>query len=129
MTFLDDPPRVLQQVEIEKILVFKDEHRSYPVWCEHCRKVHYMKDFDIIVQFCIAHLIREIKYLAGLPDAETRVYGKKLLAAIKAMFKIIHDRDSLGDEAFGQAMEQARLTIMKVAIENVPSRLNAKGKE
>jgi len=25
-----------------------------------------MKDFDITVRFCIAHLIRDIKYLAGL---------------------------------------------------------------
>lgn len=268
--FLDGPPRVLQQVEIEEVLVSKDEHRSYPVWCERCQKVHYhpfppevvkeglfkerltalvaymkavdhasfstirkfirdvlgervsrgylrkvvekashaldapyaellnrlplehalnvdetghkenggkfwtwvfraelyvlfkidksrgskvlldvlgeefngvlgcdyfssyhkyMKDFDITVQFCIAHLIREIKYLTGLPDAETKAYGRKLLAAVKAMFKIIHDRDSLGDEAFGQALEQARLMIMKAAIEDVPSRLDAKGKE
>ena len=28
----------------------------------------YMKDFDVLVQFCIAHLIREIKYLAGLSE-------------------------------------------------------------
>jgi len=98
--------------------------------CDYFSSYHkYMKDFDITVQFCIAHLIREIKYLTGLPDAETKAYGRKLLAAVKAMFKIIHDRDSLGDEAFGQALEQARLMIMKAAIEDVPSRLDAKGKE
>lgn len=89
----------------------------------------YMKDFDIIVQFCIAHLIRDIKYLTGMPDAETKAYGKTLLAAVKAMFRVIHDRDRLGDEAFGQALEQARLAIMKAALDDVPSRLDAKGKE
>jgi hypothetical protein len=31
-----------------------------------------MKDFNITVQFCIAHLIRDIKYLAGLKDPETK---------------------------------------------------------
>ena len=41
LTFLDQPPRVLQQMEIEKVVVFKDEHRSYPVWCERCCKIHY----------------------------------------------------------------------------------------
>ena len=42
------------------------------------------------MQFCIAHLIRDIKYLTGLPDAATKAYGEKLLTAVKEMFKIIH---------------------------------------
>ena len=32
----------------------------------------YMKDFNIAIQFCIAHLIRDIKFLISLPDAETK---------------------------------------------------------
>ena len=219
ITFLNGPPRVLQQMEIEKVIVRKEEHRSYPVWCERCGKTHYhpfpedvvreglfkerltalvaymkavdhasfstirkfvrdvmgenvsrgylrkvvekashaldapyaelldrlpleqalnvdetghkenggkfwtwvfraelyvlfkidktrgskvlldvlgeefngvlgcdyfsayhkyMTDFSITVQFCIAHLIRDIKFLTGLPDAETRAYGTRL---------------------------------------------------
>ena len=219
ITFLNGPPRVLQQMEIEKVIVRKEEHRSYPVWCERCGKTHYhpfpedvvreglfkerltalvaymkavdhasfstirkfvrdvmgenvsrgylrkvvekashaldapyaellgrlpleqalnvdetghkdnggkfwtwvfraelyvlfkidktrgskvlldvlgeefdgvlgcdyfsayhkyMTDFNITVQFCIAHLIRDIKFLTGLPDAETRAYGTRL---------------------------------------------------
>jgi len=64
-----------------------------------------------------------------LPDVETKAYGKTLLAAVKALFRVIHDRERLGDEAFGQALEQARLAIMKVALEDVPSRLDGNGKE
>ena len=41
VTFLDLPPRIIQQMEMEKVLVSKEEHRSYPVWCERCGKVHY----------------------------------------------------------------------------------------
>ena len=41
VTFLDEPPRVQQQIEIEEVIVRKEEHRSYPVWCERCGKVHY----------------------------------------------------------------------------------------
>jgi len=41
VTFLDEPPRVQQQIEIEEVIVRKEEHRSYPVWCERCQKVHY----------------------------------------------------------------------------------------
>ena len=270
VTFLDLPPRIIQQMEMEKVVVSKEEHRSYPIWCERCGKVHYhpfpehvvkeglfkeritalvaymkavdhasfstirkfirdvmhekvsrgylrkviakvscaldapydqllkvlplestlnvdetghkengekfwtwvfradlyvlfkidksrgskvlvdvlgeefngvlgcdyfsayhkyMKDFNITVQFCIAHLIRDIKYLSGLNDAETKAYGKKLLAAVKGMFKVIHDRENLAPEAFEYTMGHARETIMDVALTDVPSRLDKNGKE
>jgi transposase len=270
VTFLNEPPRVRQQMEIKEVIVFKDEHRSYPVWCERCQKAHYhpfpeavvkeglfkerltalvaymkavdhasfstirkfirdvmgekvsrgylrkvvekasaaleapyeellkrlpleqalnvdetghkdngekfwtwvfraelyvlfkidktrsskvlldvlgeefngvlgcdyfsayhkyMKDFNITVQFCIAHLIREIKYLAGLKDADTCAYGKKLLAAVKTMFKIIHERENMVPNVFDQAMEDARETIIDVAVSQAPSRLDENGKE
>jgi len=270
VTFIDKPPRIIQQMELEKTVVTRMEHRSYPVWCEHCKKIHYhpfpedvvkeglfkerltalvvymkavdhasfstirkfirdvlgekvsrgylrkviekashaidapyeellkllpleqnlnvdetghkdngdrfntwvfradlyvlfkidksrgskvlvdvlgkefdgvlgcdyfsayhkyMKDFNITVQFCIAHLIRDIKYLTGLRDAETKAYGKKLLAAVKEMFKTIHDRENIEPDAFDRAMGNARDTIMEAALNNVPSCLDKNGKE
>jgi len=270
VVFLDRPPRVIQQMELEKIMVLKEEHRSYPVLCERCGKIHYhpfpehvvkeglfkerltalvaymkavdhasystirkfirdvlgekvsrgylrkiiekashsldasyeellnrlpletnlnvdetghkenkekfytwvfradlyvlfkidksrgskvlidvlgeefngalgcdyfsayhkyMKDFNITVQFCIAHLIRDIKYLTGLRDAETKAYGKKLLAAVKDMFKVIHNRENLDTETFNRAMENARKKIMDAALDNVPSQLDENDKE
>ena len=48
-----------------------------------------------VVQFCIAPLIRDIKDLTGLPDAETPAYGKKLLAAVNVRFEVIHERENL----------------------------------
>lgn len=270
VSFIDQPPRVVQQMELVKTVVTKEEHRSYPVWCERCGKIHYhpfpenvvkeglfkeritalvgymkavdhasfstirkfirdvlgenvsrgylrkvvekvsrsldapyeqllkvlplqqtlnvdetghkengerfwtwvfradlfvlfkidksrgskvlvdvlgeefdgvlgcdyfsayhkyMKDFNITVQFCIAHLIRDIKYLAELRDAEMQAYGKKLLAAVKEMFKTIHDRENLAPDAFEHAMEHARETIMEAALNDVPSRLDKNGKE
>ena len=270
VVFLDRPPRVIQQMELEKVMVLKEEHRSYPIWCERCGKIHYhpfpehvvkeglfkerltalvaymkavdhasfstirkfirdvlgepvsrgylrkviekashsldasyeellnrlpletnlnvdetghkenkekfytwvfradlyvlfkidksrgskvlidvlgeefngalgcdyfsayhkyMKDFNITVQFCIAHLIRDIKYLTGLRDAETKAYGKKLLGAVKDMFKVIHNRENLDTETFNRAMENARKKIMDAALDNVPSQLDENGKE
>ena len=89
----------------------------------------YMADFHITVQFCIAHLIRDIKFLTGLPDAETKAYGNRLLVAVKEMFRVIHDREKLAPEAFVSALESAREKIMEVAIYNVPTLLNKDGKE
>jgi hypothetical protein len=107
--------------------------------CDYFSAYHkYMKDFNVTLQFCIAHLIRDVKYLTGLPDAQTKVYGKKLLAAIKDMFKIIHlsacnaqadDRENLEPDDFDRAMGYAREKIMDAALKDVPSRLDKNGKE
>ena len=37
---LDLPPRVTQQIELEEVVTVKVEHRTYPVWCEKCQKIH-----------------------------------------------------------------------------------------
>lgn len=38
-------------------------------------------------QYCWAHLIRELLYLAGLADKSTRVWAKKVLVPVKKLFK------------------------------------------
>jgi hypothetical protein len=89
----------------------------------------YMKDFDITIQFCIAHLIRNIRFLTALPDKETKAYGQRLLDQIKSMFKVIHQRDDMIPEDFTKALEQAKEKIITTALNDVPSRLNKDGKE
>ena len=89
----------------------------------------YMKDFNVSIQFCIAHLIRDIRFLTTLKDAETKAYGKRLLDEVKNMFKVIHDRDSMTSQTFTNALEHSRQKIIKIALNEVPSRLNKEGKE
>ena len=89
----------------------------------------FMKDFQVAVQFCIAHLIRDIKFLTTLPDKPTRAYGEKLLQAVKAMFKIIHRHETLAPGDFQAALQQAKAQIIRIAIDEAPSQLNNKGKE
>jgi transposase len=89
----------------------------------------YMKDFSVEIQFCLAHLIRNIKFLLSLPDAATRAYGQKLLAALKALFTVIHRRETLGAATFQAALEKARRKILRIGIEQAPSRLDRNGKE
>jgi transposase len=89
----------------------------------------YMKDFHVAVQFCIAHLIRDIKFLTTLPDEPTRAYGQKLLHAVKGLFKVIHQHETLAAEDFRAALEQAKAQIIHTAITQAPSQLNEKGKE
>lgn len=89
----------------------------------------YMREFDVSLQFCLAHLIRDIKFLVDQPDQETKDYGARLLARVKDLFKIIHERESMEPSLFTAALENAKDTIIKVAVEEVPSSLNADGKE
>jgi len=89
----------------------------------------FMKDFNVSIQFCIAHLIRDIRFLTTLTDAETKAYGQKLLDEVKNMFKVIHNRSSMTPQAFTTALEHAKQQIITAALNDVPSRLNKKGKE
>lgn len=89
----------------------------------------YIKDFNVSIQFCIAHLIRDIKFLTSLPDSQTKAYGEKLLGSIKKMFKVIHEKENMTPEDFKNALEKAKKSISKIALEDVPSDINEDGKE
>jgi len=89
----------------------------------------YMKDFNIAIQFCIAHLIRDIRFLVSFPDAETKVYGEKLLESVKKLFKVICKLEGMSKQAFKNGLEEAKETIMRVATGDAPSSLDKEGKE
>lgn len=66
----------------------------------------YMKDFNVAVQFCLAHLIRDVKFLVTHPNAENQRYGQLILDHLRKLFGIIHRRDSYQTEAgFRRALE------------------------
>ena len=89
----------------------------------------YMKDFNVAVQFCIAHLIRDVKFLIKLPDEQIQTYGKKLLAAIKRLFQAIHQHEQMSPSDLRAALEKAKRRILRIAIDDAPSRIGEDGKE
>ena len=83
--------------------------------CDYFSAYHkYMKDFSIAVQFCLAHLIRDVKFLTTLPDRVTRAYGERLLAKLRKLFRVIHRRERMTPEQFQGALERARRQLVKV---------------
>ena len=88
-----------------------------------------MKDFNISIQFCIAHLIRDIRFLTTLIDTETKAYGERLPDEVRNMFKIIHEHDNMLQEDFTNTLEKAKERIITAALQDVPSQLNKDGKE
>ena len=37
-----------------------------------------MRKFGVLVQFCMAHLIRDVKFLLTLPGREDQAYGRRV---------------------------------------------------
>lgn len=73
----------------------------------------YMGDFGVIVQFCLAHLIRDLKFLTTLPDKVTRNYGNRLLDGLRELFHLIHRRETMTEERFQARLEKARDALLE----------------
>jgi len=84
----------------------------------------YMKDFGVLVQFCLAHFIRDVKFLAEHPDSLNRAYGQRLREDLRRLFGVIHRRDEYASEAtFRRALEQARNALVwDATMESPPTR-------
>jgi len=80
----------------------------------------YMKECSILVQFCLAHLIRDVKYLTTLPDPDTAAYGQDILDALRTLFHIFHRREQMSKPAFAAALADAREAVMAAALIDAP---------
>ena len=68
----------------------------------------YHREFGVALQFCLAHLIRDVKFLTTLPDARDRAYGERLLEGLRSLFAVIHRREELSERDFQSQLEAAR---------------------
>ena len=80
----------------------------------------YMGDFSVTLQFCLAHLIRDVKYLCDRKEKIVSAHGNQLLGGIKELFKTIHDRDTLTPETFTAKLNASRQTIIAIATADAP---------
>jgi transposase len=81
----------------------------------------YMRACDIRVQFCLAHLIREVKFLCTLPDEPTRRYGERLRQALRGLFGLIHRREQMSAGEFDRFLRLARDNVLGWAQKEVPA--------
>jgi len=82
----------------------------------------YMGDFNVAVQFCLAHLIRDVKFLTTLSDRVTCNYGRRLLEQLRKLFAVIHRRHTMTPERFDRKLQRARRDILAVARRPPPRR-------
>jgi transposase len=80
----------------------------------------YMRVCDVRVQFCMAHLIRDVKFLLTLPGDAVRAYGQRLRDALRELFGVIHRRQTLTASGFQRALAAAREQVLHAASHRVP---------
>jgi len=68
----------------------------------------YARLFDVRMQYCMAHLIREIRFLAEHNVKKLSRWGNELLEWLKKLFKTLHSRSRYTSEGFERAMEQLK---------------------
>ena len=88
------------------------------VGCDYFSAYHkYRNDSGVSLQFCLAHLIRDVKFLATLPEAAIVAYGQRMLEGLRNMFHVIHQQKALDAPVFRQALEQARDDLLVVGMD------------
>jgi transposase len=80
----------------------------------------FMKETPALVQFCLAHLIRDVRYLATLPDRPTAAYGQRLVEAIRKLFEVIHLGEFRSDQWMRKNLARQREAIIEAATTLVP---------
>jgi len=86
----------------------------------------YMRKFNVLVQFCMAHLIRDVKFLLTLPDRKERAYGERVRESLRELFAVIHRRETMSELRFRQALETARQHVLLAAATCVPDTRHAR---
>ncbi len=62
----------------------------------------YVSYATALQQFCLAHFIRDVKFLTTLSCKESQAFGKKLLDYMRRIFSLWHRRTELTSEQFRQ---------------------------
>jgi transposase len=81
----------------------------------------YHREFGAVLQFCLAHLIRDVKYLTTLPDPRDRAYGEGLREALRDLFAVIHRRGEWTEAEFRRRLESARDRVLWRGTWDVPA--------
>jgi transposase len=84
------------------------------------RKYMRLND-NVLVQFCLAHLIRDVKFLAEHPNPKNRAYGKRLLKHLRALFAVFHRREKMSHSRFLIELDDHGLAVESEAIFRVPN--------
>jgi transposase len=109
----------------EVLQEFLGEAFSGVVGCDYYSAYRkFLGETPAVVQFCWAHIIRDVKFLTTLSDRVTQRWGEKLLVPIKQLFRTWHRRAAMSAESWQRAAEKARRAVLE-AVRRPPPRSEA----
>jgi transposase len=73
----------------------------------------YARLFNVRMQYCMAHLIREIRFLAEHRMKTLSGWGKQLLAWLKALFQTLHRREDYTAKGFTRRMAKIQHAFLR----------------
>jgi transposase len=85
----------------------------------------YMAASSATVQFCLAHLIREVRFLAEHTDRVLARWGHKLLERLRKLFATLHRAAQMTTDGFARAMERIRGEFLR-QVRRPPDRREAR---
>lgn len=77
----------------------------------------FMGQMSGSVQFCLAHLIRDLKFLVDHPDPVMPLYARPILQAVRRMFHLIHKQVEHPMEDFQSRLERHQKQIIALAVD------------
>jgi len=75
----------------------------------------YIKYANALQQFCLAHLVRDIKFLTTLPNRSEQAWGAALLIQFQKLFHLWHLRDKIPKDRFDRCMARIQKRILVLA--------------
>ena len=81
----------------------------------------YMKDFGVLVQFCLAHFLRDVRFLVEHPNTKNQAYGQRVLGRLRALFAVIHRREMLSAAVFQNQLQNAGDELWAEVVWRVPN--------
>jgi transposase len=80
----------------------------------------YMKDCHVLVQFCLAHFVRDVRFLVQHPNTRNQAYGQRVLERLRNLFGVIHRRDEWTEAVFRIHLENAGDELWAEIVYRVP---------
>ena len=86
----------------------------------------YMREVGVLVQFCLAHFLRDVRFLVEHPTSRNRAYGQRVLERLRDLFAVIHARDDYADKDFTIALQNAGDELWAEVVYCVPNTKEAR---
>jgi transposase len=95
------------------------------VGCDYAGEYRrFLDETDAVLQFCWAHLVRDVKFLTTLSDPVTCRFGEKVLVKFKALFRLWHRRGTAPAKRWHREMARVRQEIVQI-VRRAPLRTEA----